>query len=283
MPVLWTPHTADLVGGVFDRSETLIERLCQGPQDQSRWRLYNIRSSFSFLNDYSLSGVWRFMQRHGFSLRSASVQHYSPDPDYLEKEAYLHQCLKQTAANPDTCVLLFLDEMGYYRWPEPAKDWAMEVPVTDRKKSKQQQWRLIGVMNARTGQVNYLDGYIVGRAQVIRMHQVIADCYARAERVFVVQDNWSIHKHPDVMEALEDLPTIEPVWLPTYAPWLNPIEKLWRWLRENLLKMHHLADSFDLLQKRVRAFLEQFDQGSEELLYYVGLQGQGKLAKACQI
>ena len=222
---------ADLVGGIFDRTEALIERLRLGPCEQSRWRLYSIRASFSFLKDYSISGVWRFIKRHDLSLRSARVQHYSPDPDYLEKEAYLHQCLKEAAINKDKRILLFLDEMGYYRWPEPAPDWADEAPVTDRKESKQQQWRLIGTLNALTGKVNYLDGYIVGRAQVIAMYQLIAACYEKAERIYVVQDNWSIHKHPDVMEALEDLPTISPVWLPTYAPWLNPIEKLWRWLR----------------------------------------------------
>ena len=223
------------------------------------------------------------MQRHGFSLRSAKVQHYSPDPNYLDKEALLDQCLQEAATNPHGCILLFLDEMGYYRWPEPAKDWAEKAPVTDRKESKQQQWRLIGVLNALTGQVNYLDGYIVGRAKVIQMYQLIASCYAQAQRIYVVQDNWSIHKHPEVMAALENLPSISPLWLPTYAPWLNPIEKLWRWLREEVLKLHRLADSFETLQQRVDDFLEQFDQGSDELLHYVGLKGQGHLAKACQI
>jgi hypothetical protein len=43
--------------------------------------------------------------------------------------------------------------------------------------------------------------------------------------IYVVQDNWSIRHHAEVEAALSDLPQIEPVWLPTYAPWLNPIEK----------------------------------------------------------
>ena len=57
----------------------------------------------------------------------------------------------------------------------------------------------------------------------------------------MIQDNWSIHTHADVLAALERWPRIEPVWLPTYAPWLNPIEKLWRWLRQDVLKLHRLA------------------------------------------
>jgi transposase len=181
-------------------------------------------------------------------------------------------------------VFLFLDEMGYYCWPEATKVWAQAAPAmapqADRQGAKQQQWRLIGVLNALTGQVDYLDGYIVGRAKVIEMYQHIVDRYPQASRIYVAQDNWSIHKHHEVQAALTELPTIEPVWLPTYAPWLNPIEKLWRWLRQDVLKMHHLAGDWPALRQRVCDFLAQFVAGSTDLLRYVGLTGKGKLARA---
>jgi hypothetical protein len=70
------------------------------------------------------------------------------------------------------------------------------------------------------------------------------------------------------------------VWLPTYAPWLNPIEKLWRWLRQDVLKMHRLAAYWPELRRRVNTFLDQFADGSADLLRYVGLSGDGKLASA---
>jgi hypothetical protein len=267
-------------GGIFDRREGLIETLRQGPEEKSRWRLWSIREAVAFLSDYSLSGVWRFLHRHGISWRSSRGQLYSPDPAYREKVAYLHQCLHCAAADPARYIVLFMDEMGYFLWPEKAKDWALQPPVEDRKKSKQKQWRLIGALNATSGKVHYLDGYIVGRTAVIRFYERIASYYAQAERIFVVQDNWSIHTHPQVMAALETLPIVEPVFLPTYAPWLNPIEKLWRLLKEEVIKLHRLADCFETLRARVCAFLDQFAEGSPDLLGYVGLRGQGKLAYA---
>ena len=81
------------------------------------------------------------------------------------------------------------------------------------------------------------------------------------------------------MAALQGWPQVEPVWLPTYAPWLNPIEKLWRWLRQDVLHLHRLADDWKALRQRVRAFLDQFAQGSQRLLEYVGLLGNGYLAR----
>ena len=83
-----------------------------------------------------------------------------------------------------------------------------------------------------------------------------------------------------MLESLEQWPWIEPVWLPTYSPWLNPIEKLWRWLKQDVLKLHRKADSWPELKDQVRSFLHQFQGGSKQLLHYVGRKGKGRLATA---
>jgi|GEM_PF-4462571 len=64
------------------------------------------------------------------------------------------------------------------------------------------------------------------------------------------------------------------------APWLIPSEKLWRWLRQDVLKLHRLADNWPPLRTHVNAFLDQFAQGSQALLRNVGLIGDGHLAYA---
>lgn len=275
----------------------MTERLRQGPGEAarqamaatnegpppSRWTLRAIRATFPWLQDYSLSGVWRLLQRYHLRLRSARAPLFSPDPDYTRKVAYLCRCLQAAAAAPEQVVVLFLDEMGYTRWPDPAPDWVAASPEptpTAERADNNRQWHTIGVLNALTGQVNYLDGYIVGRAKVIAMYRRVAQLYPQAECIYVVQDNWSIHQHPDVLAALAEWPQIEAVWLPTYAPWLNPIEKLWRWLRQAVLKMHRLAADWVQLKQRVHAFLDQFAHGSPDLLRYVGLLGDGLLARA---
>ena len=143
--------------------------------------------------------------------------------------------------------------------------------------------RIIGALNAVTGRVDFRDAYIVGRAKVIQFYGQLNDADPGAERLLVVQDNWSIHTHEDVLGALSRWPRIEPVWLPTYAPWLNPIEKLWRWLRQDVLKSHRLAGDWSALRGRVNQFLGQFAAGSQDLLRDVGLKGKGKLAQALQV
>jgi len=277
---------ADSGGGFVEHGKEVRERLSRPPDGSppsSRWTLAHIRDAFPWLSGYSLSGIWRMLQRFKVGLRRGRIQQFSPDPAYVEKEAYLLACLSQTARHPDTHVLVFMDEMGFFRWPTPSLDWmaaapdpAQVAPCADNNR----QWRNIGVLNALTGQVNYLDNYIVGRKVVAQLYQALNQIYPDVQHIYVVQDNWSIHKHADVLAVLDDLPRIEPVWLPTYAPWLNPIEKLWRWLRQDVLHLHRWAADWETLLAMVHDFLDQFAHASQDLLRYVGLLGDGKLASA---
>ena len=244
----------------------------------SRWTLRTIRASVDWLTEYTVSGVWRVLQSCGLGLHASCARLFSPEPDYARKVRRLQRCLRAAARHPDTAVALFLDEFGDQRWPEVAPTWGEEAAVAQRA-GNNQQWRTIGALNALTGQVNYLDGYIVGRPQGSQFYSRLNRAYPKkVERIYVIQDNWNIHTHPDVLTASADYPRITPLWLPTYAPWLNPIEKLWRWVRQDILKMHRWVEDWPQVKQRVRDFLDQFAHGSSALLRYVGLQGKGKLA-----
>jgi len=289
-------NRGESAGGSFTAVEAVqeerLETLRAGPGDAarratavgacgpapSRWTLRTIRASGDWLMDYTLSGVWRVLQSCGLGLHSSCARLLSPDPAYASKVRRLHRCRRDAARHPDTVVALFLDEFGYQRWPEAAPTWGVEAAVAQRA-GNTQQWRTIAALTALTGQVNYLDGYIVGRQHVRQFYSRLNRAYPKKVGLrYVLQDNWNIHTHPDVLSAWAEYPRIQPVWLPTSAPWLNPIEKLWRWLRQDILKMHRWVEDWPQVKQRGREFLEQFAHGSAALLRYVGLTGKGKLA-----
>ena len=291
----WSTNTEGIVGGPFAARTALREEVLEtrqaGPGEAarqevavaesgpapSRWTLRTLRVSVEWLTEYTVSGVWRVLHACGLGVHASCARLFSPDPDYRPKVRRLRRCLRAAARHPDTVAALFLDEFGYQRWPEAAPTWGSEAAVAQRA-GNNQQWRTIGALNALTGQVNYLDGYIVGRQQVIAFYTQLNRAYPTVDLLYVIQDNWNIHTHPDVMTALAKYPRIKPVWLPTYAPWLNPIEKLWRWVRQDILKMHRWVEDWPQVKQRVRDFLNQFAHGSHDLLRYVGLVGKGKLA-----
>jgi transposase len=249
-----------------------------------RWSLLIVRQTFEWLADYTLSGVWRVLQTLEIEWKQGYVRQWSPDPAYAHKVRRIKKVLKQAASDPKHIIALFLDEMGYYRWPSASRDWLAEADGFPRAEhgghDNNQQWRVIGALNACTGQVSYLQGYIVGRKQVSAFYHQLAEQYQRFQKVYVIEDNWNIHTHDDVQATLKQLPHLEVVELPTYASWLNPIEKLWRWVRQTVLHRHRLSDRWDELKQRVASFFDQFKDGSQDLLRYVGLLGDGQFAKA---
>jgi len=64
---------------------------------------------------------------------------------------------------------------------------------------------------------------------------------------------------------------VEVLWLPTYAPWLNPMEKGWRWTRQRVVHAHPWCDDFREFREQVRDEFDRLSDGSEEFLRYVGL------------
>jgi transposase len=149
--------------------------------------------------------------------------------------------------------------------------------VAQRAGTKQ-PGRTSGALKAVTGQVHYREGYLVGRQQVIQFYRQLDHADPAADRLYVIQDNGNIPTHPEGLSAGEQYPRIPPVWWPTYAPWLNPMEKLWRWLRQDGLKRQRWVEDWPQVKQRVHDFLDQFAQGAPDLLRSVGLMGKGKLA-----
>src|SRR4051794_8664238 len=179
----WSPILEAVpAGGTFSSPGPIIERLRQGPGEEarqevattetppvpSRWTLRAIRVTIDPFRDMTLSGVWRALGRCRAGLRSGLVQQYSPDPEYASKRDNLYKLMGEAAAAPGRIELVFLDEMGYARWPGPARDWTACAPggppLADRAESPNRLWRIIGAMSALTGRVDFLDDYIVGRA-----------------------------------------------------------------------------------------------------------------------
>jgi transposase len=247
------------------------------------WSLKRIQEEFVFLANYTLTGIWQLLQRQKIGLRQGRPQQYSPDPQYKEKEQQLLARLTEVGRRPEEEVLLFADEFTYHHWPLPAATWApldASPPLAERADPGEEQRRIVGGVNAWQGQVTYLEAKSITGAVFGQFLRRVHQTYPQAERITVVVDNWPTHEAKAVLKVLTQLPNLELLFLPTYSPWLNPIEKLWDWLKEAILRMHPLAGRWSALMDEVSDFLDQFAKGSTELLHRIGLSGDGKLAQA---
>ncbi|NPA93295.1 MAG: IS630 family transposase [Chloroflexi bacterium] len=239
---------------------------------RTRWRLQDIGQAVAWLRGYSEAGIFQVLKRLGFRRKQALPFVRSPDPTHQSKwQAVLRAYM--ACQRPDQVVLLFMDEFTYYRLPHKAPACYSQgkgQPRAYQYPGPNTKTRLVSVLNALAGQVLYRQRAKIGHKALIDFYAQVRAAYPAAERLYLVQDNWPVHTLPDVLAAMRTH-GLTSLFLPTYASWLNPIEKLWRWLRQDVLHLHRLALWLDLLRTQVAEFLDQFQHGSEALLRYVGL------------
>lgn len=284
-------------GGVFDRKSDLVERLHAPPPHPrpvspetpgvltpSRWTLQDIRAACDWLADYSLAGVSRYVRACGIQWRQGRIQYSSPDPLYQQKEARLLEALRDVGQHPSQFVALFVDEMSYTRWSEASQDWSEAAPASRPIALRQRQpfgrFRVLGALDALSGRVCFAQASTSSGPVFARFVRTVAQAYPSAQRIYLIWDNWTVHRCEQVQQTLALLPQVQVIALPTYSPWLNPIEKLWRKFRQEVDYLHRLVGDWPQLRQRVQQFFAQFARGSPELLGYVGLAGDGKLASA---
>lgn len=247
----------------------------QDPQHRgrasSRWRLVDLQAVVPWLQAYTLSGISKALWRLGIRRKRGRVRVHSPDPDYATKVATIDRLVARAQRYPDRITVVYGDEMSLYRQPTLSDRWGIvgEEPTAELSHRANTRYRIAGSLDVVTGRVVTSSGSKVGVKKLQAFLQALRAAYP-GRWLYLIWDNWPVHAHEAVLAEAERL-GIGIVWLPTYAPWLNPIEKLWRWVKQTVVHHHRLADAWIELKQRVAHFLGGFAQGSDDLLRYVGL------------
>jgi transposase len=247
--------------------------------------LQDVGRVLRWLDGCTDAGIYKVLKRLGFSRKKALYFIHSPDPEYRTKWEQILRAYQEAVTQPEEVIVLFQDEFTYYRRADIRQSWQRRGHRQHRRRQRagaNTKARITAVLNALTGQVLYRQRHKIGQKELIEFYAQIRAAYPHLQRIYLVQDNWPIHKLPAVWQAATDN-QLTLLFLPTYASWLNPIEKLWRWLRQDILHDHNLSHNFKQLRREVVEFLKQFADGSLQLLHYVGLLSKQELQSICQL
>lgn len=226
-----------------------------------------------WLQELTLAGVHKILRRLKIRYKRGRRYLHSPDPDYDDKLTIVQMIRELTTAEPQRFVMVYQDELTYYRRPTVAQGYAIvgsDEPHARQGLRSNLSWRIAASLDVTLGQLFTWQRKHFDRWTLIRYYKALEEQYPDVEVVFVVQDNWPVHFHDDILAALVDSKIIL-VPLPTYAPWTNPTEKVWRKLYQEVLHLHDFVDRWNELQEEVASWLGQFVDGSTDLLRYVGL------------
>jgi putative transposase len=130
--------------------------------------------------------------------------------------------------------VIFSDETGSTLESSVTHTWALKgVTPTMSANGKRDHLNVIGGIS--------WVGEIYAQATMDSMNRLgfiafLESVLARVPgKVVMVLDNSRVHRNADVVKFVEETDRLEVVFLPAYAPELNPIELLWAWVKRHWL------------------------------------------------
>ena len=201
------------------------------------------------------STLRRLLRRLGWGWRRARPTLCLRDPRKQARMAAINRAL-QRAHRADTAVL-YLDEADVDLNPRIGAVWsrrgqqvAIPTPGQNRKRY------LAGALDAHHGRILYAEGDSKNTDLFLRLLETIEKNYApTVRRLYLVLDNYGIHRSRLACAWLAHHPRFRLLFQPTYHPWVNVIERLWKALHDTVTRNHHYQ-TLDALMHAVRRFLK---------------------------
>jgi transposase len=241
---------------------------------QTRWWLAGVRQVVPWLRERCLSTVWSALQDAGVRWRRGRPHVHSPDWLYSATVQRLATITWYSRQAPQRLVRLYQDEVTYYRRPTLGYAYTrvadQSQPLAEQGPHANTARRIAGCLDAATGALHAWQRAHFDHETLLHFYQDVEAAYPQADQLFLLQDNWPVHRQRELLAALGGS-KFTVVFLPTYSPWLNPIEKVWRKLYQEVLHLHRRAAQWDMLQANVQTWLDQHQAPSTALLRYCGL------------
>ena len=202
------------------------------------------------------STVIRFLHEQRFALKVPQ-----PFPDRQDEALRRAHCERILALLEDPDVeLWFGDETGIEGDPRPRRRWAT-VGTNPRvtKNGDHLRMNVCGIIAPRTGNA-YLLEFTHSDSDTFQafLDEANRDIAFERGRQILVLDNASWHKSRSLRWG-----RFEPLFLPPYSPDLNPIEKLWRYLKAEWFTDFVAKGLDDLIARIDQALLWAINRGEE--------------------
>jgi transposase len=156
-------------------------------------------------------------------------------------------------------ALLFADELDLHLLPKVGAQWmprATQMEVMTPGKNERRY--LAGALDLHTGQVHHCLWFRKMTGLFLDLLKVLDRAYPaqRFDRIYLVADNYKIHKATAVQHWLRQHPRFALLFLPTYCPRANPIERCFGDLHDKVTRNHRRKRMRDLVND-VRRHLAQ--------------------------
>lgn len=182
---------------------------------------------------YTVHGMRSWLQRHCFSYKKPAVVPGKANKEQQQKWLAEYETLRQGL--PENETICFIDGVHPTHNVQPAYGWIKkgvrkEIPANTGRG----RLNLSGAIDVVTHNIVIQEDLTLNAESTIHFFQKIEEAYPNKRKIHIFCDNAPYYRNKAVKQYLETS-RIALHFLPPYSPNLNPIERLWKWMKERII------------------------------------------------
>lgn len=213
---------------------------------------------------YSIIGVNKLMHRLGFVYKKPKIM--PGKADLVKQAEFVTEYLNLKSGLDKDDQIYFADATHPTHNTKATYGWILKGKKNDKylkSNTGRARINLNGAINLQNQQAVVLEEETVNSQSVIRLLEKI-DQVQKQGKVSIVLDNARYHHANIVKDWLAKHQRFKFVYLPSYSPNLNPIERLWRFYHTKVTNNQYF-ESFKDFKKATLEFFETLKQHEQEL------------------
>lgn len=201
--------------------------------------------------EYSVSGMTKWLKKNGFVHKKPKLVPKATDP--LKQAAFVETYEELKRSIGDDEVILFSDAVHPEHQSKAAYGWIRkgtdkQLPTT----AKQHRLHFCGALDLVSMQVIMNEFETINAETVKLFFSNIESHFQNKTKIHIIVDNAAYYRSKEVRKALEGS-KIRLIFLPPYSPNLNPIERFWKIMHENV-RNNRFYEHFCDFGAEVKAF-----------------------------
>lgn len=182
---------------------------------------------------YTVAGLRSWLQRHRFSYKKPAVVPRKADEEQQKKWIAEYEKLKAALLEDET--ICFMDGVHPTHNVQLAFGWIKkgvrkEIPSNTGRS----RLNLSGIIDMINHNVIVQEDEMLNSEATIGFFRKIEKYYPNKKKIHIFCDNARYYRNKAVRKYLETSKIILH-FLPPYSPNLNPIERLWKWMKERVI------------------------------------------------
>lgn len=238
-----------------NQSELLIQHLQTHTYLYAKDIAVYVKSMWNI--SYSVSGMTDWLNRNHFSHKKPSLVPGKASLEIQKIWISKYQELRQNLSDDET--ICFADGVHPTHNTQLSYGWIQKgVRKEICSNTGRQRVNLSGALDVVEKRVHFQEDHTLNAETTICFFQRIEKAYPSKKRIHLFLDNARYYKNRKVKAYLETS-KIEAHYLPPYSPNLNPIERLWKWMKGRVLSNTYY-EHFDDFRYAIFGFLESLSR-----------------------